>query len=105
MDTPAEGSAAQSRTAGNLTYVLLAAVVAIAAIFAFNATALPDHWYAVFKTVHVLFAVAWIGGGVLITILGLRAQRESDPAAVVGVARQAALPARRSSRPPGSSSS
>ncbi len=39
----------------------------------------------------MLFAVAWIGGGLLLTILALRAQRETDPRAVLTVARQAAF--------------
>ncbi len=91
MDTPSDGTVAAERGSGTLTYALLAAVVVVSAIFAFSTNALPGHWYAVFKTVHVLFAVAWIGGGLLITILGLRAQRETDPGAVVTIARQAAF--------------
>ena len=91
MDTPSEGTVAADRGSGALTYALLAAVVVVAAIFAFSTNALPDHWYAVFKTVHVVFAVAWIGGGLMITILGLRAQRETDPRAVVTIAQQAAF--------------
>jgi len=91
MDTPATDTAAPTRAGGNLTYALLAVVVVVSAIFAFSTNALPNHWYAVFKTVHVVFAVAWIGGGLLLTILGLRAQRETDPGAVVTVARQAAF--------------
>ena len=40
---------------------------------------------------HVILAVVWVGGGVLLTILAIRAQRESDPRAVVTVAQQAAF--------------
>ena len=39
----------------------------------------------------MILAVVWVGGGVLLTILALRAQRESDPRAVVTVAQQAAF--------------
>lgn len=91
MNTSATDSVRHSRSATGLNYALLAAVAAVAAIFAFSTNALPNHWYAVFKAVHVIFAVTWIGGGALLTILAVRAQRESDPAAVVAVARQAAF--------------
>ena len=48
-------------------------------------------WYTGFKTVHVLFVVIWVGGGMAITILGLRAERSSDNAEVTTIARQAAF--------------
>jgi uncharacterized membrane protein len=91
MNSPATETAAPSSAAGNLTYVLLAVVVIVTAIFAISTNALPDHWYALFKSVHVILAVVWVGGGVLLTVLALRAQRESDPRAVVTVAQQAAF--------------
>jgi len=91
MDTPAAGPVTAECGTDVITYGLLAAVVVIATIFAFSSNMLPSHWYGVFKTVHVIFAVAWIGGGVLLTILGLRAQREKDPVVIVTVARQAAF--------------
>src|SRR4051812_12088081 len=90
MVTPATGAAAGRGSAG-LTYLLLAAVAVVAAIFAFSSTALPNHWYAVFKAVHVLVAIIWVGGGVLLTILGMRAQRASDPREIVTLAREAAF--------------
>jgi hypothetical protein len=90
MDTPASGAAAPSRGASALTLLLLGVVVVVGAIFAFSAgPGLPDHWYAAFKAVHVTFAVVWIGGGVLLTINGIRAQRENDAGKVVVVAQQA----------------
>src|SRR6266567_4399586 len=91
MDTPATGSAAASRSSGTLTYLLLAAVAVVAAVFAFNSTAVPNHWYGLFKLVHVTFAVVWVGGGALLTILALAAERSDDPMQIAGVARQAAL--------------
>jgi uncharacterized membrane protein len=91
MDTPAAGHVTAERGNNVITYALLATVVLVATIFAFSSNALPNHWYGVFKTVHLIFAVAWIGGGMLVTILGLRAQRETDPGAVVTIARQAAF--------------
>ena len=48
-------------------------------------------WYVAFKTVHVVFAVIWIGGGSLLTALALIAERGNDPAEMAVVARQAAI--------------
>ena len=93
MDTPIPTAApADGRTSGALTLILLAIVLVVAAIFAFSSSALvPNHWYAVFKFIHIAFAVVWIGGGALLTILALVAERKDDPMEVVLVARQAAL--------------
>ena len=92
MDTPATGSAAPARGSNNLTYAILAAVVVIGAIFAFSGSAaLPNNWYSVFKAVHVLFAVVWVGGGVSIMIHAIRAQTARDPEGIVTVAKQAAF--------------
>jgi uncharacterized membrane protein len=92
MDTPATGSAAQSRGTSNLTYALLAGVVIVGVIFAFSGSStLPNNWYALFKAVHVLFAVIWVGGGVSIMINAIRAQRTYDPEDIVTIAKQAAF--------------
>ena len=48
-------------------------------------------WYLAFKTVHVIFAVIWIGGGALLTILGVLAERRNDPVELATIARQAAM--------------
>ena len=92
MDTPAAVPAEKSR-AGALSLALLGAVVVVGLVFAFSSSSLlvPNHWYAFFKWIHVTFAVIWIGGGALLTILGLAAQRSGDPREVVTVARQAAF--------------
>jgi uncharacterized membrane protein len=92
MDTPAAGSAAPSRGSNNLTYAVLGAVAIIGVIFAFSgSSALMNNWYSLFKAVHVLFAVIWVGGGVSIMIHAIRAQRASDPDGIVTVAKQAAF--------------
>ena len=87
MDTPSTAAPAQSRS-GPLNAALLAGVVLVAAIFAFNSIYFSN-WYAVFKTVHVLLAVVWVGGGVLLTILAIVADRRNDPHEVATIARQA----------------
>ncbi len=103
MDTTATPVApAEPRSSGALTLALLAVVVVVALIFAFSSSALvPNHWYALFKYVHVLFAVVWIGGGALLTILALGAERKQDPMELVTVARQAAFVGERVFAPAG----
>jgi uncharacterized membrane protein len=92
MDTPAEGSTASARGNQNLTYGILAGVAVVGIIFAFSGSAvLPNNWYSLFKGIHVLFSVVWVGGGVSIMINGIRAQRTSDPRSIVTVAQQAAF--------------
>ena len=91
MDTPATGAAA-TRGSSTLTYLLLAAVVAIGAVFVLSgSTAVPNEWYSLFKAIHVTFAVVWVGGGLLLIVNGIRAQRTNDPRSVVTVAQQAAF--------------
>src|SRR6266699_840342 len=46
-------------------------------------------WYFVFKSIHVLAAILWLGGGAAIALLALRAQRTKDSAGLVQIARQA----------------
>jgi len=88
MDTPATEVAAPSRGIGNLTYAILAGVAAIGVIFAFESS---NHWYSLFKAVHVLGAVIWVGGGVSIMIHAIRGQRAYKPEDIVTVAKQAAF--------------
>lgn len=90
MDTPATVPAAEQRTTGALTYALLAIAVVAAAVFALNSTAVPNHWYGLFKAIHVTFAVLWVGGGSMITILAIVAERSNDPLQIAQVSRQAA---------------
>jgi uncharacterized membrane protein len=88
MDTPA--SVPADDRSGNLTYALLALVLVVAAIFALNSSAVPDHWYGLFKAIHVTSAVLWVGGGIMLTILAIVAERSNDPVQIANVARQAA---------------
>jgi uncharacterized membrane protein len=88
MDTPA--SVPADERSGNLTYALLAIVLVVAAIFALNSSAVPDHWYGLFKAIHVTSAVLWVGGGIMLTILAIVAERSNDPLQIANVARQAA---------------
>jgi len=92
MDTPHHAEAAADRRNSNaVTAVVGLAVVALALVFVFNTDVAPSHWYAVFKWVHVTGAVLWVGGGLTLTILALKAERSSDPAEMAMIARQAAF--------------
>jgi uncharacterized membrane protein len=88
MDTTT-ASEAPAKPALTLTIALLGLVVLLVAIFA--AESLYNGWYALFKTVHVTFAVIWIGGGFLLTLLGIIAEQKNDPNEIAIVARQAAM--------------
>jgi uncharacterized membrane protein len=41
--------------------------------------------------IHIVLAVFWVGGGLMLTILGLRAERSTDPMEMATLARQAAF--------------
>ena len=91
MDTPASAASAPTR-ASKLPLFLFAAVGVVGAVFVLsNSTAVFNDWYALFKAIHVSVAVIWVGGGVMLTIDGIRAKSENDPAKVVAVAQRAAF--------------
>lgn len=92
MDTPAAGAEAAQSRSNYLSLLLLAIVVVVGLIFAFSSSIyLPNNWYALFKWVHVTFAVIWIGGGMMLTLLAIRAQQTKEPAKLVLIAEQAAF--------------
>ena len=84
---PPAGSGLRS---GPVTAAVGLAVAIVTLIFLFE-SAYFSNWYAFFKVVHVLGAVVWVGGGVLLTILALRAERSSDRREMATIARQAAF--------------
>src|SRR5215218_10534080 len=86
MDTSAATAQAERRDALVPSALIGAAFVVVTVIFALAST-----WYATFKAVHVIFAVIWIGGGALLTILGTIAEFRDDPLEIAAVARQAAM--------------
>jgi uncharacterized membrane protein len=88
---PAGPTTRESRLSRSVTVGVGAAVVALGLVFALNATDAPSHWFAVFKLVHVSVAVFWVGGGLLLTVLALRAERAGSPEELLNIARQAAF--------------
>ncbi len=92
MDTPHPAEPSADRRASNtVTAVVGLAVVALALVFVFNTNVFTSDWYAFFKWVHVTGAVLWVGGGLTLTILALKAERSSEPAEMAMIARQAAF--------------
>jgi uncharacterized membrane protein len=83
-----EQSAPAAHSSGKVTAALGGIVVVIGVIFAFNSAWYPD-WYALFRVAHVVVAVFWVGGGMLLTVLGLRAERSKDPNEIATLVRQA----------------
>jgi uncharacterized membrane protein len=89
METSAP-TPAEARSSGQLT-ALLAGIVLIVGVVFISQASWSNAWYSAFKAVHVLAAVVWIGGGALLMILGLAAERKRDPVELATVARQAAM--------------
>jgi uncharacterized membrane protein len=88
--TPSEDPRTQlSRARSNLTptYVIGVVFVLVGVLFML---ASPQDWYGAFKTIHVLFAVIWIGGGFLISALAFIAELEHDVEGRTILAKQAA---------------
>ncbi len=58
--------------------------LAVAVVFLSNTS-----WYFVFKSIHVLAAILWLGGGAMITVLAWQAQRTKDNAQLLQIGKQA----------------
>jgi uncharacterized membrane protein len=96
METTATRTPAAGRSSASLTAAIAAAFLVVTVIFASTTT-----WYFVFKTVHVVGAVVWVGGGTLLTVLALLAERRQDPVELATIARQAAFVGERIFAPTG----
>ena len=102
METPSAANApSEGRISSTqLTGLIGLALVAVGLVFAFDSSDGP-HWFALFKWIHVSVAVFWVGGGILLTILGLKAERADDPNEIVTLARWAAWVGQRLFAPAG----
>lgn len=90
METTSSTTPAARNTSARVTIGVGLAVAILIVVFAFNSSWYL-HWYAFFRVVHVTLAVFWVGGGLLLTVLGLRAERSTDPMEMASLARQAAF--------------
>jgi len=100
MDTPAN-TTPQARSSSGPVNLIIGAVVLVVAIVFISQAGWTNAWYSAFKAVHVLGAIVWIGGGSLITILALMAERKNDPAELATIGRQAAVVGERIFAPAG----
>ena len=81
----------QRRTSMAITALAVLALVVVSAIF----IAETESWYLAFKALHVVAALIWIGGGTLLAILALSAERARDPERMLAIVRQAEWAANR----------
>jgi uncharacterized membrane protein len=100
METTGTAPAAARRSSGAVTAAIGIAALVLVVIFAFE-SAWYTHWYALFRVIHVAVSVFWVGGGLLLTVLGLRAERADDPNEMATLARQAAFAGERLFAPAG----
>jgi uncharacterized membrane protein len=91
-------AAPPDRRSSLLTLMLGLIVLAVGLWFAIDAF---GGWYPIFKWIHVTVAVFWVGGGVTLTILGLKAEHSDDPLEIATLARQAAFVGERFFAPSG----
>ena len=93
METPhaTEPPAERGLPSGLVTATVGLTVAIVTLIFLLESNLIPSNWYGLFKVVHVLGAVIWVGGGMTLTILAMRAERSSDPREMATIARQAAF--------------
>ena len=94
------GASPRRRSSAPITAAIGLGVLVVGVAFAFD-SAWYAHWYALFRLVHVVVAVLWVGGGLLLTVLGLRAERSDDATEMATLARQAAWAGERLFAPAG----
>jgi uncharacterized membrane protein len=86
METaPATAQVGRNSVLASTALIALAFLV-VAVIFLRGTT-----WYQIFKVLHIFFAVVWIGGGLLMTLLGIRAELSNDSSERTWLARQGAF--------------
>jgi uncharacterized membrane protein len=96
-----EAPAPRRLSSGLITAAIGAVVAVVGIVFAFNATDASSHWFALFKLIHVSVAVFWVGGGLVLTVLALRAERSKKPEDMATIAGQAAFVGERFFAPAG----
>jgi uncharacterized membrane protein len=98
MESPAVSP--RSLPSRQLTAAIGLTVAVVALVFALEST-WYGNWYAIFRVLHVSVAVFWVGGGILLTVLGLKAEMSDDPNEIALLARWAAWTGERLFAPAG----
>src|SRR5947208_15528339 len=80
-------SAAPRPRPASLVPTAVIGVVALVVAVVFASTA---SWYQTFLAIHILATVVWIGGGLMLTVFGLLAQRAQDGEQLAQLARMPA---------------
>src|SRR5262245_49176442 len=85
METAATTAPVRRTSVLASTALISLAFVVVAVVFLWGAA-----WYQIFKVLHIFFAVVWIGGGLLMTVFGIKAELSDDPGERIWLARQGA---------------
>jgi uncharacterized membrane protein len=80
---------APSERQASLVPTALIGLAFLAGAIAFLASA--SSWYVTFMTVHVLFVVLWVGGGLFLTLFAILAERSNDSAQITSITKMAAF--------------
>jgi uncharacterized membrane protein len=96
----APASAAENQRSKQITVGLGLTVLVVGIVFALESS-FYENWYALFRVTHIVMAVFWVGGGLTLTVLGLRAERMDDPREMATLAGQAAFVGERLFAPAG----
>ena len=68
---------APARSSARLVATLVALAIFVGGFIAFAAW--NGIWYQTWKALHVLAAIVWVGGGVMVQLLAVRIMRTNDP--------------------------
>ena len=86
MDTTTDATSTTRPVSLLPTALIGLAALAVAIVFASTSS-----WYDVFLTIHVLCVVIWIGGGLMLTVFGILAERARDGEQLTQIAKMAAF--------------
>jgi uncharacterized membrane protein len=79
-----------SPSSKNESFLPTALIFGAFLVFAIIFAATSD-WFHAFLVVHILFVVIWIGGGAMLTVFGVMAERSRDSAQLAQIAKMAAF--------------
>jgi uncharacterized membrane protein len=81
--TPAPSEARSALSGAPVTAAILGGFIAVFVVFA----AWTGQWYATWKALHVLMAIIWVGGALMIQLFAFRILKESEPRRIAEFAK------------------